>query len=148
MTRAEIVAFLGRNARIVNETEEPIHIIMERVTSKTMEAYIEFTNMYEAITAVNRYEVNRNGGRSGRLGERHVDLEVSGQEKLMAELFPKARNVRWVGSRPQIIPKDPNDRYSSGFQGFVTSEEIVMLVKHVETPQRVSHLHPDFSSHH
>lgn len=111
---------------------------MERVSSKTMEAYVEFVSMQEAVAAVNRYEVNRTGGRGGRLGERHVELEVSGQEKLMQELFPKARNVHWDGSIPVITPNNPNDPYNSGFQGFVTTEEMVMLVKHVEAPQRVS----------
>jgi hypothetical protein len=56
----------------------------------------------------------------------------------MKELFPKAKNVRWDGSRPIIIPTDPNDPYNSGFQGFISKEELVMVVKHVEAPQRVS----------
>jgi hypothetical protein len=56
----------------------------------------------------------------------------------MKELFPKVKNVRWDGSRPIIIPTDPNDPYNSGFQGFISKEELVMLVKHVEAPQRVS----------
>jgi len=111
---------------------------MERVTSKTMDAYIEFINVNEAINAVNRYNMNRTGGRGGRLGERHVELEVVGQEQLMHDLFPKARNVTWKGARPEISPTDANDPYNSGFQGFVIREELVMLVKHVEAPQRVS----------
>lgn len=132
-------AFLGRSARIVSDTlTEPIHIIMERITSKTMDVYIEFINVSEAVAAVERYDVNRNGGRGGRLGERHVELEVVGQDKLMADLFPKARNVKWVGARPEIIPRDVNDIYNSGFKGFVSREELLMLVKHVEVPQRVS----------
>jgi hypothetical protein len=55
----------------------------------------------------------------------------------MKDLFPKAKNVVWNGSRPEILPKNPHDPYNSGFQGFVTREELVMLVKHVEAPQRV-----------
>ena len=111
---------------------------MERVTSKTLDCYVEFINLNEAVNAVNRADQNRAGGRGGRLGSRHVEVELSGQEQLMKELFPKAKNVRWDGSRPIIIPTDPNDPYNSGFQGFISKEELVMLVKHVEAPQRVS----------
>ena len=112
---------------------------MERVTSKTMDCYIEFINEEEANNAVNRYEVNRNGGRGGRLGQRHVELEVVSQATFMRELFPKARNVRWIGARPEIYPVEETDRkWNSGFKGFCTNEEMVMLLKHVETPQRVS----------
>lgn len=136
------MAFLGRNAKIVSENEyEPIHIIMERVTSKTLDCYVEFISLEEAVIAVERFDVNRTGGRSGRLGQRHVEVEVSSQEKLMKELFPKAKNVKWQGAQPKIIPRDPNDPYNSGFQGFISSEELVMLVKHVESPQRVSSQH-------
>jgi hypothetical protein len=132
------MAFLGRNARLINETDyEPIHIVMERVTSKTLDCYVEFVNFNEAVAAVNRFEGNRIGGRSGRLGQRHVEVELSSQEALMKELFPKAKNVTWIGARPEIAPRDPNDQYNSGFQGFVSKEELVMLVKHVEAPQRV-----------
>ena len=111
---------------------------MERVTSKTLDCYVEFVNFNEAVNAVNRFETNRVGGRGGRLGQRHVEVELSTQEQLMKDLFPKAKNVKWHGAHPEIIPRDPNDPYNSGFQGFVSREELVMLVKHVESPQRVS----------
>jgi RNA recognition motif-containing protein len=111
---------------------------MERVTSKTLDAFVEFTNFNEAINAVNRFETNRTGGRGGRLGQRHVEVELSSQEALMQELFPKAKNVQWRGARPFIAERDLNDIYNSGFQGFISKEELVMLVKHVDTPQRVS----------
>lgn len=109
---------------------------MERVTSKTMDAYVEFVDINEAVNAVTRYETNRAGGRGGRLGERHVSLEVCGHEHFMQALFPRAVNVIWHGADPQVL--DEMDYYSSGFKGFISREELVMLVKHVETPQRVS----------
>ncbi|KAI9644357.1 hypothetical protein NHQ30_007714 [Ciborinia camelliae] len=137
VTRQEILAFLGRNARIAAaDDHEPIHIIMERVTSKTLDAYVEFISFSEAANAVQRFDTNRLGGRGGRLGQRHVEVELSSQEELMKQLFPKAKNVEWHGAIPRIIPRDPNDKYNSGFQGFVSSEELVMLKKHVESPQR------------
>jgi hypothetical protein len=115
---------------------------MERVTSKTLDCFVEFIDLGEAASAVTRFEQNRQGGR-GRLGQRHVDVELSTQDQLMKELFPKAKNVQWEGCRPHIIPRDPNDPYNSGFQGFIIKEELIMLLKHVESPQRVSR--PNFS---
>ncbi|OBT42357.1 hypothetical protein VE00_06472 [Pseudogymnoascus sp. WSF 3629] len=133
-TLQEISAFLGRNAKLIPEADEPIHIVMERVTSKTMDAFVEFVDINEAVNSVTRYESNRAGGRGGRLGERHVALEVCGHELFMQALFPKAVNVVWKGSDPQI--SNEHDRYNSGFKGFISREELVMLVKHVEAPQR------------
>lgn len=148
VNRPEVLAFLGRNARIVAENDnEPVHIIMERVTSKTLDCYVEFVSFSEAVAAVQRYETNRSGGRGGRLGQRHVEVELSSQEQLMHDLFPKAKNVIWHGSRPEIRPANPHDPYNSGFQGFVTREELVMLVKHVEAPQRVGSLPKIFNTH-
>ena len=139
VNRPEVLAFLGRNAKVVAEYDnEPIHIIMERVTSKTLDCYVEFVSFNEAVAAVNRFETNRTGGRSGRLGQRHVEVELSSQEHLMKDLFPKAKNVKWNGSKPMILSPNGLDGFSSGFQGFVSREELVMLVKHVECPQRVS----------
>ncbi|KAF7952549.1 uncharacterized protein EAE97_002046 [Botrytis byssoidea] len=137
VTRQEILAFLGRNAKIAASNDhEPIHIIMERVTSKTLDAYVEFVSFTEASNAITRFDMNRMGGRGGRLGQRHVEVELSSQEELMKQLFPKAKNVEWHGNKPTIIERDENDKYNSGFQGFVSREELVMLVKHVESPQR------------
>ncbi|RAL59057.1 hypothetical protein DID88_008975 [Monilinia fructigena] len=137
VTRQEVLAFLGRNAKIAAANDhEPIHIIMERVTSKTLDAYVEFISFSEAANAVNRFEQNRIGGRGGRLGQRHVEVELSSQGELMKQLFPKAKNVDWTCLSPRIIPRDVNDIYNSGFQGFISREELVMLVKHVESPQR------------
>lgn len=138
MNRPEILALLGRNARIISEIDhEPIHIVMERVTSKTLDCYVEFINFDEALNAVKRFNQNRKGGRGGRLGQRYVEVELSSQESLMQDLFPKAKNVEWSGAVPKIKPTKSNDKYNSGFQGFLSEEELIMLVKHVEAPQRV-----------
>jgi hypothetical protein len=50
---------------------------MERVTSKTLDCFVEFVSFNEAVQAVQRFETNRNGGRGGRLGQRHVEVELS-----------------------------------------------------------------------
>ncbi|KAI1006426.1 hypothetical protein K3495_g1797 [Podosphaera aphanis] len=140
VNRSEVIAFLGNNSRIISEQDyEPIHIVMERVTSKTLDCYVEFVNFDEALNAVNRFDQGRSGGRNGRLGQRYVEVEISNQQSLMQDLFPKAKNVQWIGTAiPTVKPKNPNDKFNSGFQGFLSKEELIMLVKHVEAPQRSS----------
>ena len=109
---------------------------MERVTSKTLDCFVEFENFNEAVNSVNYFEKRRLDGHAPRLGTRHVEIELSSQDQLMKALFPKAKNVEWNGAQAIILPTDPKDPYNSGFQGFVSSEELVLLTKHVESPQR------------
>ncbi|KAJ9155346.1 RNA recognition, RNP-1 [Pleurostoma richardsiae] len=133
--RAEIVAFLGRNSKVLNDNQEPVHIIMERVTSKTNDAYVEFISMQAAITAVEKHQKTLANGRLTRLGDRPVEVELSSQAALMKDLFPLATGVRWNGAKPEVLPGHPTEPWNS-FKGFVTVEEMTMLVKHVEIPQR------------
>ena len=131
------MAFLGRNSKILNDAQEPVHIIIDRVTSKTKDAYVEFITMHDAMRAVQRHQLTIDRGRTARLGDRPVAVELSSQDALMADLFPHAR-VQWVQGVPVIDQtKDTNFPWRS-FAGFVTEEEMAMLVKHVEQPHRVS----------
>ncbi|KAK0725735.1 hypothetical protein B0H67DRAFT_480130 [Lasiosphaeris hirsuta] len=133
--RTEIIAFLGRNSRILNDTDEPVHIIMERVTSKTQDAYVEFLTFADAVKAVERHNEMQKKGRQTRLGDRTVEVELSSQGALMRDLFPFASGVFWNGSIPQI--QEPvEDQPWKTFKGFVTEEEMTMLVKFVEAPGR------------
>lgn len=134
--RSEVIAFLGRNARILHDTEEPIHIIMDRVTSKTMDAYVEFTTLDEASKAVERHHNGIANGRTCRLGDRQVEVELSSQGGLMHDLFPLATGVIWNGGSPQFKPLNIEHPWEN-FKGFISEEEMTMLVKHVEVPHRV-----------
>lgn len=131
------MAFLGRNAKIITpDLGVAIHIIMERSTSKTMDCFVEFLSYGDALAVVNKFTRSRDDGRHPRVGERHVAVEMSSQDALMKELFPRAKNVVWKGGNPVIMQND--EPYNSGFKSFLTSEELVMLVKHAEQPHRVS----------
>ncbi|GKT66602.1 RNA-binding domain protein [Colletotrichum tofieldiae] len=133
--RAEIVAVLGRNSRILNDTEEPVHIIMERITGKTTDAYVEFHTLEDASKAVEKYQQNIGRGRVTRIGQRPVDIELSSQAALMKDLFPSAKGVFWTGTNPQILPNNDAEPWDN-FKGFVSNEEMTMLMKHVEVPHR------------
>ncbi|CAG9947035.1 unnamed protein product [Clonostachys rosea f. rosea IK726] len=133
--RAEVIAFLGRNSKILNDSDEPVHIIMERVTSKTMDAYVEFCTLEDAMKAVERHHLNIMNGRVSRLGDRPVDVELSDQGCLMKDLFPLAVGIFWDGSRPEFKAQKPDQPWEN-FKGFISEEEMTMLVKHVEVPHR------------
>lgn len=109
---------------------------MDRVTSKTQDAYCELSSLNAAIELVNKFRKGSENGRVGRLGSRIVDVELSSQSNLMVTLFPSSKNgVKWIGASPQIVT---DSEYSwENFKSFFTEEEMVMLGKHVENPQRV-----------
>ncbi|KAL7816584.1 hypothetical protein V8C26DRAFT_82223 [Trichoderma gracile] len=134
-TRAEVIAFLGRNSKVLNDTDEGVHIIMDKVTSKTMDAYVEFVSLEDAMRAVDRHRTNVVAGRFSRLGDRPIEVEVTSQANLMKDLFPIARGVFWNGVTPEILPFNPTQPWDN-FKGFVSEEEMIMLVKHVEVPHR------------
>lgn len=144
-TRAEVNAFLGRNTQIViqpiGSSYQAVHIIMDRHSGKTMDAFIEVTTAQEAVWVVNQFQKRVVQGRPGKIGDRPVEVELSSQDELMGTLFSRAKNVSWENGVPVIDPKI--DTYypgiqSTGFKGFLQDEEIVHMQKHSETPQRVS----------
>ncbi|KAL1970334.1 hypothetical protein VTN77DRAFT_5494 [Rasamsonia byssochlamydoides] len=129
--------FVGRHARILTpDLGCPIHIIMERSTAKTMDCYVEFLTPADAEATVRRLNSIMESGRPPRLGHRHVDLTVSSQDELLRDLFPRAKCTQWRNGVPYLVPN--TDCYSSGFQGFLTSEEVLGVVRHAEQPHRVS----------
>jgi len=141
-TRNEVVAFLGHNAPLVRYPAHTsyfgIHIIMDRPTAKSMDCYVEYEREEHAQLAASRFNDQTRIGKRARLGDRQVRVELSSQEQLMKELFPKAKCVVWKGQEPLIT--FPNDEHSSGFKGFITSEEMVMTIRWAENPGRVSAL--------
>lgn len=55
----------------------------------------------------------------------------------MADLFPLAKGIEWKNITPHLKERNPDEPWND-FKGFVSEEEMTMLVKHVEVPQRVS----------
>jgi hypothetical protein len=114
---------------------------MERVSSKTQDCYVEFMTTQDAVRAVDRHRDNQQKGRPSRLGERPVEVLLSSQAALMQDLFPLAAGVWWDNGKPVIQAPIDGQPWKT-FKGFVTEEEMTMLVKHVEIPQRVSSRSP------
>ena len=138
VTRQEIVHFLGRSPGVIETATMgcAVHIIMERSTSKTMDCFVEFQTVQAAADQVRRQENLAMSGRIPRLGTRHVIVEMSTQDALLADMFPRAKRLLWQNGYPRVMTNF--DPYSSGFSGFFTKEEMTGLVRHAEYPQRVS----------
>lgn len=133
-----MVQFLGRNAKLVtSDFGSPVHIIMDRSTGKTNDCYVEFFSVADAQAAVKRLRMR---GHQIKIGtpplDRVVTVDLSSQDCLLKELFPRAKNVVWKDGIPNI--EQSTEPYNSGFKAFVTGEEMVMLVRHAEQPHRVS----------
>ncbi|KAL8815488.1 MAG: hypothetical protein Q9191_008462, partial [Dirinaria sp. TL-2023a] len=133
LTRQEVVAFLGKNAKIVtSDLGSPIHIIMDRLMGKTMDCYVEFFSVGDAQAAVN---AKTRLGHIHKLGDRVASIQMATQDELLRHLFPKAKNIQWNNGVPEVM--QPDEPYNTGFKSFVTAEEMVMLTKHAEFPQRL-----------
>ncbi|KAK8067832.1 hypothetical protein PG996_006944, partial [Apiospora saccharicola] len=134
-SRAEVIAFVGKNSRLLNDSEEPVHIIMDRVTSKTQDIYVEFASPKDAQAVLDRFHYNIDNGRHPRLGDRPVRMYLSSPSRLMRALFPVARGLDWYGYIPHIHPYNPHDAYQN-FSVFISDEELSMVAKHAEEPRR------------
>ncbi|KAJ5283006.1 hypothetical protein N7497_001831 [Penicillium chrysogenum] len=135
VTRQEVASFLGRGANLLPSSQGcPIHIIMERSTGKTMDCYVEFPTQKDAEDTVNRVSRAYDAGSAPRMGSRHVDIELSTPAKLLKAVFPRAKCISWEGGKPvQLVNKDS---WSTGFDGFLTDEELFCLTRHAEQPHR------------
>lgn len=129
---SDVIGFLGGNAKILNDADEPVHIMLERITAKTGAAYVEFYDFESAMRVVDKHRQAKAHGKPVRIGSRIVNVSMSSQDQLLRDLFPYARHVNWIAGQPHImVPAEQ-------FKGFVTDEELISLVKNVEFPHRVS----------
>jgi len=104
-----------------------------------MDCYAEFQTHADARDTANRINRIYESGRPPRLGNRHVDVDLTNQNELLKDLFPRAKCIVWRGGMP--YPQENSDPYCSGFTGFFTAEEIILAIRHAEIPHRVSYKH-------
>jgi hypothetical protein len=129
---------VGRNAKVITgDVGEDVHIILDRTTGKTMDLYIEFFSHADVVAIFNKLNRQKDyEGKPVKLGDRHVDLVLSNQAELMADLFPRAKNIRWEGQVPKVV--DDGEPYNTGFRAFITTEELMTLLRFAQYPNRVS----------
>lgn len=139
--RSEILAIMGRNAKVLNDNQEPVHVIIQRVSGATLEAYVEFTDEKAAEDAIERFEQAKRDGRAPRLGDYPFQYALSSQGALLKALFPQARGVEWINAVPHIIPAHQVAFPWEAFKGFISAEEMHMLAKNAEVSRIAPSLH-------
>jgi hypothetical protein len=134
---------MGRNTKMLGDREEGVHIITDRASGKTLDAYVEFTTMRDATNVVNKHAQVQVNGRYSKIGDRPVEVELSSQASLMQELFPFARGIIWNGAVPELQRPTPGQSWTV-FKGFITDEQMTQLLKSNDAPPKVcieNHLH-------
>ncbi|CAG8413976.1 unnamed protein product [Penicillium salamii] len=135
ITRQEVNSFLGRGNNPIGSDHGPhIHIIMERSTGKTMDCFVEYRSVEDARRTCASLNRNYDLGSAPRMGARHVDVEMSSAAELMKALFPLAKCINWIKGKPIVSSSRPS--WSTGFDGFLTDEELFCLKRHAEQPHR------------
>ncbi|KAL5598324.1 uncharacterized protein BROUX77_006158 [Berkeleyomyces rouxiae] len=134
VSREQVVLFLGCHHR-APDSFEPIHIIMCRNTGKTMEVFIELLSDSDVVALCMRYEEGKRTNQPIKMGDRAVTVSPSSQEELMHRIFPTASGIAWKGQRPALkrtrgLMGLPGHK----FRGFISEEEMTMVVRHVEYP--------------
>jgi hypothetical protein len=117
---------------------------MERSTGKTMECYIEFVSDEAAARFARRLNSAYDASTSPRMGQRYVEVSLSSQNTLLKAIFPLAKCIKWVNASPVMLDEIPE--WSSGFDGFLTDEEVFCLGRHSDSPHRVRHSFLGFSA--
>ncbi|KAH9905326.1 hypothetical protein F4778DRAFT_779668 [Xylariomycetidae sp. FL2044] len=130
VTRAQVFGMAGATARILADTMEPVHITIERNTGKTADIFVELETPADAVSFINRFNPIAPRGRTAKLGDRPVEIQISSQQELMGAVLPSARGVRWL-SGPPFVDLTTNSEFGwENFTGFTTKEELNVLCKH------------------
>ncbi|ETN40124.1 uncharacterized protein HMPREF1541_04399 [Cyphellophora europaea CBS 101466] len=139
---SEIVMFMNKAFMIQiggSTVNYPVHILMERSTGKTADAWLEMPDQMTADAVMDRYKLLQDDNKVPKLGNRPVNISIASQGKLMAEIFPRAKEIYWhpsTGIPIKIKPDFEVEPYSAGFQGFLTAEELYCTKLHSEQPTR------------
>lgn len=104
---------------------------MDRLTGKTYDCYVELQSTEAAQSLTNA----RNGQMIPLL-DRVPFVQMSSQNQLLENMFPKARSIKWTEGIPEL--KDGQDPFGVLSMALVTQEEMTTMVRYAESPQRVS----------
>ncbi|OCL03978.1 hypothetical protein AOQ84DRAFT_226646 [Glonium stellatum] len=134
--RNEIVAFLGRAAKIVQcppgSGFHSVHVNYDRNLGKAYNVFVELDreeDAQEVVQSFTDYQAAR--GYPRRLRNRQVKVSAVGQEELMKAIFPRVKCCEFVGTVPYVTQAKEHE---SAFQGFLVEEELRSLVKFANKP--------------
>ncbi|KAJ2891048.1 hypothetical protein MKZ38_000982 [Zalerion maritima] len=111
--REEVLAIFGRSSRAANDRDEPVHIILDRVNGKTMDAFVEFLTPQDAHDAVEKLRGSR---RYHKIGDRNVTVQLSSHSELQGALFPRAKGLRWLDDATPVLEEAREDEPFNRFK--------------------------------
>lgn len=110
---------------------------MERSTGKTTDCYVEFASDIDAEEAIQRIQNQHDGHQGPRMGNRLIEVTMSSPDALMKAVFPLTKGIKWERGRPVQVLKREDEFWSTGFDGFLTDEELFCTARHAREPNRV-----------
>ncbi|RYP56724.1 hypothetical protein DL771_011663 [Monosporascus sp. 5C6A] len=132
VTKKDIEAKLGISARTLPDSHEGIHILIDFITGKTIDAFVETVGMQDAMAVVGRHLDKLADGQQDRILNRPVEMSVSSPDALRKAVFKIGSvGVKWIGGEPQVQVPEPGQVIGK-FKEFVPGENLAMLLKHAE----------------
>ncbi|KAI1339260.1 hypothetical protein F5Y15DRAFT_423982 [Xylariaceae sp. FL0016] len=130
ITRAEVLAMLGRSPKVLNDADEPVHIIMDPYTNKTGDAYVEFLTPDDAMNCVDRLDDSVRNGKILKLGDRAVAVHLATQAQLQKAHFQFASGIDWTFPCPTL---EKNSQFGfDNFKHFFSADEMCLMAKNAE----------------
>ncbi|QIW94550.1 hypothetical protein AMS68_000068 [Peltaster fructicola] len=143
VTKAEILNLLGKSAQIksqpIGTSYFAVHIMMDRNTGKTQDAFVEVSCHEEAATIAAHFSRREAEGRRLTLGNKPAQVKQSSNEEMMKAIFPFAKFVSWHGANP-VVNYTPTQYYpgvvAARFDGFIGHDEAALMIKWLTEPGR------------
>ncbi|RYP58337.1 hypothetical protein DL769_008996 [Monosporascus sp. CRB-8-3] len=130
--KKDFEAKLGKPAKTLPDSHEGIHIIIDYITGKTIDAFIETVTMQDAMAVVGKHQDKLADGQQDKILNRPAEMSVSSPDALRKAVFKTGSvGVKWIGGEPQVQVPEPGQVIGK-FKGFVPAENLTMLLKHAE----------------
>ncbi|RYP49431.1 hypothetical protein DL768_004876 [Monosporascus sp. mg162] len=132
VSKKDFEAKLGKPAKTLPDSHEGIHILIDYITGKTVDAFIETVGMQDAMAVVSKHQDKLASGQQDKILNRPVEMSVSSPDMLRKAVFKIGSvGVKWIGGEPQVQVPEPGQVIGK-FKEFVPAENLTMLLKHAE----------------
>ncbi|RYP02982.1 hypothetical protein DL764_005468 [Monosporascus ibericus] len=138
VSKKDFEAKLGKPAKTLPDSHEGIHILIDYITGKTIDAYIETVGMEDAMAFVGKHQDKLADGQQDKILNRPAEMSVSSPDVLRKAVFKIGSvGVKWIGGEPYVQVPEPGQVIGK-FKEFVPAENLAMLLKHAENQSSFS----------
>ncbi|RYO78033.1 hypothetical protein DL762_008909 [Monosporascus cannonballus] len=143
VSKKDFEAKLGKPAKTLPDSHEGIHILIDYITGKTVDAFIETVTMQDAMAVVGKHQDKLADGQQDKILNRPAEMSVSSPDALRKAVFKAGSvGVKWIGGEPQVQVPEPGQVIGK-FKAFVPAENLTMLLKHAENQTTFSRECPE-----